>query len=94
MTDERIDIVKAIMKYLRPCRGASAERAWRNVRDGGHPDIIACIDGRFFGFEVKTEDGKPTKLQRLLSEKSSRGRHCAGGAFGGRGANRDKRSLR
>ena len=29
----------------------------------GIPDIIACVDGRFFGFEVKTEDGKPTKLQ-------------------------------
>lgn len=29
----------------------------------GIPDIIACVDGRFFGFEVKTVDGKPTKLQ-------------------------------
>ena len=29
----------------------------------GLPDIIAGVDGRFYGFEVKTEDGKPTKLQ-------------------------------
>lgn len=27
------------------------------------PDIIACINGHFFGFEVKMEIGKPTKLQ-------------------------------
>ena len=35
----------------------------------GIPDIIACIDGRFFGFEVKTEDGKPTKLQEATIRK-------------------------
>ena len=29
----------------------------------GIPDIIACVDGRFFGFKVKTAYGKPTKLQ-------------------------------
>ena len=29
----------------------------------GIPDIIACVDGQFFGFEVKTVDGKPTKFQ-------------------------------
>lgn len=35
----------------------------------GIPDIIACINGLFFGFEVKTEDGKPTKLQEATIRK-------------------------
>ena len=35
----------------------------------GIPDIIACIDGRFFGFEVKTETGKPTALQETTIRK-------------------------
>ena len=29
----------------------------------GLPDIIGCTEGCFFGFEVKTQTGKPTKLQ-------------------------------
>lgn len=35
----------------------------------GIPDIIACINGRFYGFEVKTEDGRPTKLQESTIRK-------------------------
>lgn len=58
------DIVKAIMKYLK-----SVPRCFCWKEHGGMygtagiPDIIACINGRFFGFEVKTAVGKPTKLQ-------------------------------
>ena len=33
------------------------------------PDIIACINGRFFGFEVKTAVGNPTKLQEATIRK-------------------------
>jgi Holliday junction resolvase len=29
----------------------------------GVPDIIACIDGHFFGFECKAEGNSPTALQ-------------------------------
>ena len=29
----------------------------------GTPDIIACINGHFFGIEVKAENGKPSDLQ-------------------------------
>lgn len=29
----------------------------------GVPDVIACIHGRFFAFEVKAPKGKPTELQ-------------------------------
>ena len=64
------DIVKAILKYLKTVpkcffwkeHGGMYGRA-------GIPDIIACIDGRFYGFEVKTEDGIPTKLQESTIRK-------------------------
>ena len=29
----------------------------------GIPDIVACIRGRFVGFEVKTATGRPSKIQ-------------------------------
>lgn len=29
----------------------------------GVPDILACVNGRFVGIEVKAENGKPSKLQ-------------------------------
>ena len=32
-------------------------------------DIIACINGRFVAFEVKTETGKLTKLQEITIQK-------------------------
>ena len=35
----------------------------------GIPDVIACIDGRFYGFEVKTDEGTPTKLQLATIRK-------------------------
>ena len=35
----------------------------------GIPDIIACINGRFVAFEVKTETGKLTKLQEITIQK-------------------------
>lgn len=31
----------------------------------GIPDIIACINGHFCGFEVKTNVGKTTRLQEV-----------------------------
>lgn len=35
----------------------------------GIPDIIACVGGRFYGFEVKTDKGKPTALQEATIRK-------------------------
>ena len=58
------DIVKAIMKYLRTVPGCFCWKEHGGMYGtAGIPDIIACINGRFFGFEVKTAVGKPTKLQ-------------------------------
>lgn len=40
----------------------------------GVPDILACINGRFFGIEVKAEDGKASPLQiRNIKEINSCG---------------------
>ncbi len=64
------DIVKAIMKYLKTVPGCFCWKEHGGMYGtAGIPDIIACIDGLFFGFEVKTEDGKPTKLQEATIRK-------------------------
>ena len=64
------DIVKAIMKYLKTVPGCFCWKEHGGMYGtAGIPDIIACINGRFFGFEVKTKDGKPTKLQEATIRK-------------------------
>ena len=35
----------------------------------GIPDILACINGRFYGIEVKAENGKPSLLQLINLRK-------------------------
>lgn len=63
-------IVAAIIKYLK-----SVPRCFCWKEHGGMygtagiPDIICCIGGRFVGFEVKNEKGKPTKLQESTIRK-------------------------
>ena len=64
------DIVKAIMKYLKTVPGCFCWKEHGGMYGtAGIPDIIACINGHFFGFEVKTEIGKPTKLQEATIRK-------------------------
>jgi hypothetical protein len=64
------DIVKAIMMYLKTVPHCFAWKEHGGMYGtAGIPDIIACIDGDFFGFEVKTESGKPTKLQEVTIRK-------------------------
>ena len=64
------DIVKAIMKYLKTVPHCFAWKEHGGMYGtAGIPDIIACVDGRFYGFEVKTETGKPTKLQEATIRK-------------------------
>ena len=64
------DIVKAIMVFL---RALPLCFCWKEhggmYGTAGIPDIIACIGGRFFGFEVKTKVGNPTKLQEATIRK-------------------------
>lgn len=35
----------------------------------GIPDIIACVNGRFVGIEVKAENGRPSELQKYNVER-------------------------
>ena len=64
------DIVKAILRYLKTVPKCFFWKEHGGMYGtAGIPDIIACIEGRFYGFEVKTEDGRPTKLQESTIRK-------------------------
>ncbi|MCM1530391.1 MAG: VRR-NUC domain-containing protein [Alistipes sp.] len=64
------DIVRAILKYLKSVPHCFCWKEHGGMYGtAGIPDIIACIDGRFYGFEVKTETGKTTALQEATIRK-------------------------
>lgn len=64
------DIVKVIMRFLKTLPNCFAWKEHGGMYGtAGIPDIIACIDGKFYGFEVKTDIGKPTKLQEFTIRK-------------------------
>ena len=64
------DIVKAILRYLKTVPGCFAWKEHGGMYGtAGIPDVICCYNGRFYGFEVKTENGKPTKLQEVTIRK-------------------------
>ena len=73
------DIVAAILRLLKkmPCCFAWKEHGGI-YGTAGVPDIIACVNGRFVAFEVKTETGKLTKLQEITIDKI---RNAKGQAF-------------
>ena len=73
------DIVRAILKYLKTVSGCFAWKEHGGMYGtAGIPDIIACIKGRFYAFEVKTPVGKTTALQDATIRKI---RKCGGQAF-------------
>ncbi len=58
------DIVKSILKYMKTVPECFCWKEHGGMYGtAGIPDVICCYRGRFFGFEVKTAVGKPTKLQ-------------------------------
>ena len=64
------DIVRAILKYLKTVPGCFAWKEHGGMYGtAGIPDIICCFCGRFYGFEVKTETGEPTELQKATIRK-------------------------
>lgn len=64
------DIVTAIQRYLKSLPNCFAWKEHGGMYSvSGIPDIIACVDGRFFAFEVKTQTGKPTTLQTITIQK-------------------------
>lgn len=66
------EIVRSIQRYLKTLPRCFFWKEHGGMYGtAGIPDIIACIDGRFFGFEVKTQTGKPTTLQEATIRKIS-----------------------
>lgn len=66
-------IVNSIMIYLKTVPNCFAFKEHGGLYGtAGLPDIIACINGRFFAFEVKTLSGKMTKLQEATIKKIHR----------------------
>ncbi len=64
------DIVRAILKYLKTVPGCFAWKEHGGMYGtAGIPDVICCYCGRFYGFEVKTETGEPTELQKATIRK-------------------------
>ena len=64
------DIVKTIMKYLKTVPECFCWKEHGGMYGtAGIPDIICCYKGGFYAFEVKTEDGKPTELQKATIRK-------------------------
>lgn len=64
------DIVRAILKYLKSVPGCFAWKEHGGMYGtAGIPDVICCYGGRFYGFEVKTDTGQPTELQKAAIRK-------------------------
>ena len=73
------DIVSAIQKFLKtvPCCFSWKEHGGM-YGTAGIPDIIACVNGKFYAFEVKTAIGKTTALQDATIRKII---SCGGHAY-------------
>ena len=64
------EIVAAILRHLRTLPHCFTWKEHGGMYGtAGIPDIIACIDGRFFAFEVKQPGGRLTRLQETTITK-------------------------
>ncbi len=64
------ELVAKILRYLKTVPGCFAWKTHGGMYGtAGLPDIVCCIDGRFYAFEVKTPEGKLTKLQEATIRK-------------------------
>ena len=64
------DIVAAILWLLKKTPGCFCWKEHGGMYGtAGIPDIIACINGRFVAFEVKTESGRLSKLQEYTIQE-------------------------
>ena len=64
------DIVAAIMRLLKKVPRCFAWKEHGGLYStSGVPDVICCLDGRFFAFEVKTSQGMLTRLQEHTIHK-------------------------
>lgn len=64
------DIVAAILRYLKSLPECFAWKTHGGMYGtAGIPDIVACIGGRFYAFEVKQPKGRLTDLQKVMIRK-------------------------
>ena len=64
------DITAAILRWLKTVPRCFAWKEHGGIYStAGVPDVICCLDGRFFAFEVKTPDGRVTRLQEHTIDK-------------------------
>ena len=81
------DIVRAILRYLKTVPNCFC---WKEHGGMYGTAGIACIGGRFFAFEVKTEKGKATALQESVLRKIQK---CGGNVAIVRSVEEVKRML-
>lgn len=73
------DIVSSILKFLKSFPNCFVWKEHGGMYGtAGIPDIIACINGKFYAFEVKTAIGKTTALQDATIRKII---SCGGHAY-------------
>ena len=85
------DIVRTILRYLKTVPNCFCWKEHGGMYGtAGIPDVIACIGGRVFAFEVKTEKGKATALQELVLRKIQK---CGGNVAIVRSVEEVKRML-
>lgn len=59
-------ITSKILKYLKSLDGMFCWKVYSGgYASAGIPDIVCCYNGAFVAFEVKTDSGKPSKLQNV-----------------------------
>jgi Holliday junction resolvase len=64
------DIVNAIMRYLKTLPFCFVWKTHGGLYGtSGLPDVVACVGGQFFAFEVKQPGGRLTKLQEATMRK-------------------------
>ncbi len=69
-TNMEKDIVAAILRYLKQRPRCFAWKTHGGMYGtAGIPDIIACMDGRFYAFEVKQPGGRLSRLQEVTLNK-------------------------
>ena len=64
------EITNAILRHLKSVPGCFAWKEHGGMYGtAGLPDIIACVNGRFIAFEVKTPSGSLSKIQDITLQR-------------------------
>jgi hypothetical protein len=89
LEDERLclkeSIVTKVLRYLKTVPGCFCWKEHGGMYGtAGIPDIIACVNGRFIAFEIKTPSGKTTKLQEATIKENPQCRRRGSGCPFGR----------